>query len=32
VTGRQVALMDHVHFLMDMLDALFKNEIIAQND
>lgn len=32
MAGRQLAQMDDMHFLMDMLDALFKNEIIAQKD
>lgn len=32
VTGRQLAQMDLMHFLLDMLNALFKNEIIAQKD
>lgn len=28
----QLPQMDHKHFLMGMLDALFKNEIITQKD
>lgn len=32
VTGRQLIQTDHMHFLMNTLDALFKIEVIAQKD